>query len=78
MCILSPLDQTIMEEPSMLQASAMEGSRTTLDETVMPPPSTPRGVKRKAHDKEATLPVSLWLLRRKKMNSSSDGQAAVY
>uniref|UniRef100_A0A674MP55 RAD21 cohesin complex component a n=1 Tax=Takifugu rubripes TaxID=31033 RepID=A0A674MP55_TAKRU len=39
------IDQTIMEEPSMLAASAMEGSRTTLDETVMPPPSTPRGVK---------------------------------
>lgn len=42
----------------MLAASAMEGSRTTLDETVMPPPSTPRGVKRKTMDKEATLPVS--------------------
>lgn len=41
----------------MLAASAMEGSRTTLDETVMPPPSTPRGVKRKTVDKEATLPV---------------------
>lgn len=41
----------------MLAASAMEGSRTTLDETVMPPPSTPRGVKRKTMDKEATLPV---------------------
>lgn len=51
-------DQTIMEEPSMLAASAMEGSRTTLDETVMPPPSTPRGVKRKTIDKEAPLPVS--------------------
>lgn len=50
-------DQTIMEEPSMLAASAMEGSRTTLDETVMPPPSTPRGVKRKTMDKEAALPV---------------------
>lgn len=47
-----------MEEPSMLAASAMEGSRTTLDETVMPPPSTPRGVKRKTLDKEGTLPVS--------------------
>lgn len=42
----------------MLAASVMEGSRTTLDETVMPPPSTPRGVKRKAVDKEASLPVS--------------------
>lgn len=47
-----------MEEPSMLAASAMEGSRTTLDETVMPPPSTPRGVKRKTMDKESALPVS--------------------
>jgi len=47
-----------MEEPSMLAASAMEGSRTTLDETAMPPPSTPRGVKRKTVDKEAALPVS--------------------
>lgn len=51
-------DQTIMEEPSMLAASVMEGSRTTLDETVMPPPSTPRGVKRKALEKEGTIPVS--------------------
>lgn len=55
---ISSLDQTIMEEPSMLAASTMEGSRTMLDETVMPPPSTPRGVKRKNIDKEASLPVS--------------------
>nr|XP_046194656.1 double-strand-break repair protein rad21 homolog A-like [Oncorhynchus gorbuscha] len=47
------IDQTIMEEPSMLQASAMEGSRTTLDESVMPPPSTPHGLKHK----EAGLPM---------------------
>uniref|UniRef100_A0A8C4I4X2 Double-strand-break repair protein rad21 homolog n=1 Tax=Dicentrarchus labrax TaxID=13489 RepID=A0A8C4I4X2_DICLA len=53
------IDQTIMEEPSMLAASAMEGSRTTLDETVMPPPSTPRGVKRKTLDKEGTLSPQL-------------------
>ncbi|TNN32219.1 Double-strand-break repair protein rad21 [Liparis tanakae] len=52
------IDQTIMEEPSMLAASAMEGSRTTLDETAMPPPSTPRGVKRKTVDKEAALPMA--------------------
>ncbi|XP_010788440.1 double-strand-break repair protein rad21 homolog [Notothenia coriiceps] len=52
------IDQTIMEDPSMLSASAVEGSRTTLDETVMPPPSTPRGVKRKTIDKEVPLPVS--------------------
>lgn len=43
----------------MLAASAMEGSRTTLDETVMPPPSTPRGVKRKTMDKEAAPPVGM-------------------
>uniref|UniRef100_A0A8C6KTM5 RAD21 cohesin complex component a n=1 Tax=Nothobranchius furzeri TaxID=105023 RepID=A0A8C6KTM5_NOTFU len=53
------IDQTIMEEPSMLAPSVMEGSRTTLDETVMPPPSTPRGVKRKTVDKENTLPQLL-------------------
>lgn len=53
------IDQTIMEEPSLLAASAMEGSRTTLDETVMPPPSTPRGVKRKqAIDKEGAIPMT--------------------
>lgn len=46
----------------MLAASAMEGSRTTLDETAMPPPSTPRGVKRKTMDKEATLPVRTSLI----------------
>uniref|UniRef100_A0AAX7TLA1 RAD21 cohesin complex component n=1 Tax=Astatotilapia calliptera TaxID=8154 RepID=A0AAX7TLA1_ASTCA len=40
-------NKPIMEEPSILAASAMEGSRTALDETVMPPPSTPRAVKRK-------------------------------
>uniref|UniRef100_A0A3Q0SYW0 RAD21 cohesin complex component a n=1 Tax=Amphilophus citrinellus TaxID=61819 RepID=A0A3Q0SYW0_AMPCI len=53
------IDQTIMEEPSMLAASAIESSRTALDETVMPPPSTPRGVKRKTIDKESTLPVNM-------------------
>ncbi|KAM3858089.1 RAD21 cohesin complex component b isoform 3-T3 [Diretmus argenteus] len=50
------IDQTIMEEPSVLQASAMEGSRTTLDESVMPPPSSQRGLKRKAQDTEPALP----------------------
>lgn len=60
---LHPLsDQTIMEEPSLLQPSVMESSRTHLDETIMPPPSTPRGVKRKSHDKEAALPVSALIL----------------
>lgn len=52
------IDQTIMEEPSMLGASAMEGSRTTLDETAMPPPATPRGTKRKALEKEPALPMT--------------------
>lgn len=53
------LDQTILEEPSVLQASAMEGSRTTLDESVMPPPSSHRGQKRKVQDTEPALPVSV-------------------
>ncbi|XP_077051910.1 RAD21 cohesin complex component b isoform X1 [Siphateles boraxobius] len=51
------IDQTILEEPSVLQASAMEGSRTTLDESVMPPPSGHRGQKRKAQDAEPALPM---------------------
>uniref|UniRef100_A0A671VZ31 RAD21 cohesin complex component b n=1 Tax=Sparus aurata TaxID=8175 RepID=A0A671VZ31_SPAAU len=38
------IDQTIMEEASVLQTSAVEGSRTTLDESVMPPPSSQRDV----------------------------------
>ncbi|KAL2080238.1 hypothetical protein ACEWY4_024031 [Coilia grayii] len=42
------IDQTILEEPSVLQTSAMEGSRTALDESMMPPPSSIRGQKRKA------------------------------
>lgn len=51
-------DQTIMEEASALQTSAVEGSRTTLDESVMPPPSSQRGLKRKSQDTEPALPVS--------------------
>lgn len=51
-------DQTIMEEASVLQTSAVEGSRTTLDESVMPPPSSQPGLKRKAQDTEPALPVS--------------------
>uniref|UniRef100_A0A8C1TJD6 RAD21 cohesin complex component a n=1 Tax=Cyprinus carpio TaxID=7962 RepID=A0A8C1TJD6_CYPCA len=54
---LCPTDQTIMEEPSMLQASSMEGSRTALDESMMPPPSRQRGVKRKSLEKDAALPT---------------------
>ncbi|XP_068603335.1 RAD21 cohesin complex component b [Brachionichthys hirsutus] len=51
------LDQTIMEEASVLQTSAVEGSRTMLDESVMPPPSSQRGLKRKAQDTEPALPM---------------------
>lgn len=45
----------------MLQASSMEGSRTALDESMMPPPSRQRGIKRKSLEtleKDAVLPVS--------------------
>ena len=51
-------DQSIMEEASVLQPAAVEGSRTTLDESVMPPPSSQRGIKRKSKDTEPDLPVS--------------------
>ncbi|KAE8281846.1 hypothetical protein D5F01_LYC19232 [Larimichthys crocea] len=51
------MDQTIMEEASVLQTSAVEGSRTTLDESAMPPPSSQRGLKRKAQDTEPALPM---------------------
>ncbi|XP_017539843.1 double-strand-break repair protein rad21 homolog A isoform X1 [Pygocentrus nattereri] len=50
------IDQTIVEEPSMLQVSSIEGSRTALDETLMPPPSRQRGVKRKSQEPETVLP----------------------
>uniref|UniRef100_A0A7N8Y0M3 RAD21 cohesin complex component n=1 Tax=Mastacembelus armatus TaxID=205130 RepID=A0A7N8Y0M3_9TELE len=52
------MDQTIMEEASVLQASAVEGSRTTLDESVMPPPSSQRGLKRKALHSLSALPIN--------------------
>ncbi|KAI4902449.1 hypothetical protein NFI96_028748 [Prochilodus magdalenae] len=48
------IDQTIVEEPSMLQVSSIEGSRTALDETLMPPPS--RQLKRKSQEPETILP----------------------
>ncbi|XP_029298998.1 RAD21 cohesin complex component b [Cottoperca gobio] len=51
------MDQTILEEASVLQTSAVEGSRTTLDESIMPPPSSQRGLKRKAQDTEPALPM---------------------
>ncbi|KAK2830578.1 hypothetical protein Q5P01_018509 [Channa striata] len=51
------VDQTIMEEASVLQTSAVEGSKTTLDESAMPPPASQRGLKRKAQDAEPALPM---------------------
>ncbi|XP_076158215.1 RAD21 cohesin complex component b [Alosa pseudoharengus] len=50
------IDQTILEEPSVLQTSAMEGSRT-LDESMMPPPSSHRGQKRKAQEVQDNMSI---------------------
>ncbi|XP_040210811.1 double-strand-break repair protein rad21 homolog isoform X2 [Rana temporaria] len=36
------IDQPILEEASRLQESMIEGSRSQLDETIMPPPPTPQ------------------------------------
>lgn len=57
-------DEPILEEPSRLQESMMEGSRTNLDESVMPPPPAQTGVKRKLQqvEPEPVLPVSKLLL----------------
>lgn len=57
-------DEPILEEPSRLQESMMEGSRTNLDESVMPPPPAQTGVKRKLQqvEPEPVLPVSEPLL----------------
>ncbi|XP_008060673.1 double-strand-break repair protein rad21 homolog [Carlito syrichta] len=51
------IDEPILEEPSRLQESVMEASRTNLDESTMPPPP-PQGVKRKAGqvDPEPVIP----------------------
>lgn len=48
-----------MEEPSRLQESVMETSRSNMDESAMPPPP-PQGVKRKVGqvDPEPVIPVS--------------------
>ncbi|NXQ10108.1 RAD21 protein, partial [Peucedramus taeniatus] len=46
------IDEPILEEPSRLQESMMEGSRTNLDESVMPPPPAQSGVKRKLQQVE--------------------------
>lgn len=58
------IDEPILEEPSRLQESMMEGSRTNLDESVMPPPPAQTGVKRKLQqvEPEPVLPVSKLLL----------------
>uniref|UniRef100_A0A8C4XGM4 RAD21 cohesin complex component a n=1 Tax=Erpetoichthys calabaricus TaxID=27687 RepID=A0A8C4XGM4_ERPCA len=48
------IDQTIVEEPSRLQDSMMEGSRSALDESIMPPPP-PQRVKRKSQEGETNL-----------------------
>uniref|UniRef100_A0A2K6M4Q8 RAD21 cohesin complex component n=1 Tax=Rhinopithecus bieti TaxID=61621 RepID=A0A2K6M4Q8_RHIBE len=51
------IDEPIIEEPSRLQESVMEASRTNIDESAMPPPP-PQGVKRKAGqiDPEPVIP----------------------
>ncbi|KFQ71394.1 Double-strand-break repair protein rad21 [Phaethon lepturus] len=46
------IDEPILEEPSRLQESMMEGSRTNLDESVMPPPPPQTSVKRKLQQVE--------------------------
>ncbi|KAM5157423.1 double-strand-break repair protein rad21 homolog isoform 1-T1 [Mantella aurantiaca] len=48
------IDQPILEEASRLQESMMEGSRTQLDETIMPPPppQQQQGVKRDSQQME--------------------------
>ncbi|XP_032437491.1 RAD21 cohesin complex component b [Xiphophorus hellerii] len=51
------MDQTITEEANALQTLAVEGSRTTLDEAAMPPPSSQRGLKRKSQDSDPSLPT---------------------
>ncbi|KAF7662114.1 hypothetical protein LDENG_00245690 [Lucifuga dentata] len=51
------IDQTIMEEANVLQTSAVEGSRMTLDDSVMLPPSSQHDVKCKAQDTEPALPM---------------------
>ncbi|KAM9198088.1 double-strand-break repair protein rad21 homolog isoform 2-T2 [Dugong dugon] len=51
------IDEPILEEPSRLQESIVETSRTNLDESAMPPPP-PQGIKRKAGqvDPEPVMP----------------------
>ncbi|XP_003479881.1 double-strand-break repair protein rad21 homolog [Cavia porcellus] len=51
------IDEPILEEPSRLQESVMETSRSNMDESAMPPPP-PQGVKRKVGqvDPEPVIP----------------------
>lgn len=51
------IDEPIVEEPSRLQESVMEASRTNLEDSAMPPPP-PQGVKRKVGqvDPEPVVP----------------------
>ncbi|MBN3291137.1 RAD21 protein, partial [Polypterus senegalus] len=51
------IDQTIVEEPSRLQDSMMEGSRSALDESIMPPPP-PQRIKRKSQEGETNLSLT--------------------
>ncbi|KAM8967862.1 double-strand-break repair protein rad21 homolog isoform 2-T2 [Pelodytes ibericus] len=46
------IDQPILEEASRLQETLMEGSRTQLDESVMPPPPPQQGLKRDSQQME--------------------------
>ncbi|XP_051879063.1 RAD21 cohesin complex component b [Pristis pectinata] len=49
------IDEPILEEPSRLQESILESSRTTLDESIMPPPQ--RVSKRKSKEMESEPPL---------------------
>ncbi|XP_028317524.1 double-strand-break repair protein rad21 homolog A-like [Gouania willdenowi] len=49
-------DQTIMEEASLLQTAAVEGSRTTLEDSMMASPSNQKGLKGKAQEAEPLEP----------------------
>lgn len=62
--LLWNIDEAIPEEPSRFQDSIVEGSRTNIDESVMPPPPAQTGVKRKLQqvEPEPVLPVSKLLL----------------
>uniref|UniRef100_A0A8C5H324 Double-strand-break repair protein rad21 homolog A-like n=1 Tax=Gouania willdenowi TaxID=441366 RepID=A0A8C5H324_GOUWI len=54
-------DQTIMEEASLLQTAAVEGSRTTLEDSMMASPSNQKGLKGKAQEAEPVCPASVCL-----------------